>query len=134
VANPAHEGHRGDERPVAARADDLLGAEAVLDRHHRRLGQAAAERRGGGVEVGRLRRDDDEIGAGELGRVARRPKLRGEVALAGDPQAVALERGRVFGTPGQHGDVGDPREVRRVQAPDHAAADDAHALRHCGRA
>ena len=41
----------GEQRPVAVRADDLLRAEPVLHRHHRRAGEAAARRAGERLEV-----------------------------------------------------------------------------------
>ena len=62
VARAAHERDGGEERPVAVSGDDLLRAEAVLDRHDRRVREAPLERRSERLEVGALAREDGELG------------------------------------------------------------------------
>ena len=65
VFRPAHKRHRRDQRPVPVTVDDLLGTQAVLDRHDPRTGEPAGERLGRALEAGRLRRDDAHV---EVGR------------------------------------------------------------------
>src|SRR5919106_1566548 len=130
VAVAAHEGHGRDDLPVAVTPHDLLGAEAVLDRHHGRVGGVTGECRRRGAKLCGLRGQDHQVEPGQLGRVGGRPQARGEVVLPGDPEAPLLEGARVPGAPRQHPDVGDRREVGRVEAADDAAAHDADALRH----
>ena len=61
----------GDDRPVAVLAHDLLGAEAVEHGHHVASGNAPSSACTRRLEPARLRRDDREVGCGELGRVGR---------------------------------------------------------------
>ena len=125
VARPAHEGDGGEERPVAVRGDDLLGAEPVLDRHHRRVREPPCELRGERLEVGALAREDRELGVlRQVGRIGRRGELRGEVGAAGDAQAVLAQRRRVLLAPRQHRHVGDAREMPGEERADRAGAGD----------
>ena len=52
----------GEQRPVAVRADDLLGAEAVLHRHHRRAREVPLEALRERLEIAALAGDDHEVG------------------------------------------------------------------------
>ena len=97
VPRAAHERDRGEQRPVAVRADDLLGAEPVLHRHHRRAGEA------GPRGARRAARGRCPCRRGSRGRAPAAPPdrsapvdLRREVAAAGDAQAVLVQRARVL--------------------------------------
>ena len=92
VPRAAHEGDAGDERPVPVPAHDLLGAEAVLDRHDGGFGKAAGERTCGVVEPGRFRRHDRDVELRQLGRVVGGVDTAGEL---GPARYLAAPRPRV---------------------------------------
>ena len=79
------------------------------------------------VDMGRLGREDAQVGIPELGRIRCRLELGREVVAAGDAEAVLLECLRVLLAPRQDDDVRYLREMRRVQAADRPGADDADA-------
>ena len=79
------------------------------------------------VDMGRLGRDDAQVGVPELGRIGRRLELGREVVAAGDAEAVLAQRLRVLLAPRQDDDVRNLREMRRVQAADGTGPDDADA-------
>ena len=54
-----------------------------------------------------------EVEVGQLGGVGGRVHARGEVRLAGDPQAVGVEGAGVLVPPGEDADLGDARQVAR---------------------
>jgi hypothetical protein len=128
MTDPRHERDRRDERPVAVGADDVLGPEPVLDRHHRgarkQSGQASSRR----VQVRRLRGQDGQVDIGQISGIRRRRDRRRELALARDPEAALRERQRVILTSREHPDVRHLREMGRVEAADHPRSNDADAL------
>jgi hypothetical protein len=74
---------------------DLFSRRARSDGHHRGPGGSVREARGGGLDVGRLRRHDRSSAAGSSAgsAVARGPSE--EVRAPGDAQPFRLERVRV---------------------------------------
>lgn len=87
----------------------------------------AFESRCGLVDMGRLGRDDAQVGVPELSRVRRRLELGREVVAARDAQALVAQRPRVLLAPREDDDVRNLREMRRVQAADRPGPDDADA-------
>src|SRR6185369_1171756 len=82
-----------------------------------------------GPRVQRLGGDQAEVARGQVTPVGAGADLGGEVRQPGDPQAAGPDRVHVLG-PGVDGpylDAGHTRQVRGVQAPDRAAADDGDA-------
>ena len=111
---------------VAVLADDLLGAEPVQHRRHRRPRESApraSPRRL--AQPRRLRRDDPHVGATQLLRVGRRRDARVQLALAADAQAFAVQRVRVLAAARQHRHLADLGEMPGEQAADDAGTDDA---------
>ena len=131
VPRPAHEGHAGDDRPLAVRTDDLLGADPVQDGHHRRLREAALERLAAdsspdafvatiATSNGWQRRGI--VGCHHLGLA---------VALAAHTEAVTIQCVRVLSAASQHGDVANTGQMTREEAPDDSRSDDADPLDRC---
>ena len=115
--------------------DDLLVAEPVLHADHGRAGQGRPRARDRGPRVQRLGGDQAEVARGQVTPVGAGADLGGEVRQPGDPQAAGPDRVHVLG-PGVDGpylDAGHARQVRGVQAPDRAAADDGDADHGTGR-
>ena len=131
VARAAHERDGGEERPLAVRRHDLLRAEPVLDRHHRRARERPLEPRRERLEVGALAGEDRELGVRrQRRRIRGRVEPRREVAAPRDAEALLAQRGGVLLPPRQHGDLGDLREVRREKRADRAGAG-YHDAGHC---
>ena len=103
----------GEQRPVAVRADDLLGAEPVLHGHQRRVREVAGEPVGDGSRSRSLAGDDHEVGLGQLGGVERGLDRRDEIGAAGHRQALLVQRAGMLAAPHQHRHLGDAREVAR---------------------
>src|SRR4029077_10285287 len=109
--------------------DDLLVAEPVLDADDGRAGQGGARAVDRRPRMQRLGGDQAEVARGRVTPVGAGADLGGEVRQPGDPQAARRDRVHVLG-PGVDGpylDAGHARQVRGVQAPDRAAADDGDA-------
>src|SRR5690349_13609425 len=109
--------------------DHLLVAEPVLHADHGGAGQGRPRPRHRGPRVQRLGGDQAEVARGQVTPVGAGADLGGEVRQPGDPQAAGPDRVHVLG-PGVDGpylDAGHTRQVRGVQAPDRAAADDGDA-------
>src|SRR6185437_13219737 len=109
--------------------DHLLVAEPVLHADHGGAGQGRPRARDRGQRVQRLGGDQAEVARGQVTPVGAGADLGGEVRQPGDPQAAGPDRVHVLG-PGVDGpylDAGHTRQVRGVQAPDRAAADDGDA-------
>src|SRR5207248_3478859 len=103
------------------RRHDLLRAQPVLDRHHRRGRQRPLEARSEGLEIGALAREDRELGVRrQRRRIRSRVEPRGEVAAPRDAQAPLAQRAGVLLPPGEHGDIGYLCEVRREKGADRA--------------
>ena len=101
------------------RRDDLLRAEPVLDRHHRRACEHPFEPRGERVEVGALAREDRELGGGgQRRRIRGRVEPRREVAAPRDAEPLLTQRGGVLLPSREHRDLGDLREVRGEERAD----------------
>ena len=118
---------RAADHPRHQLGEDLLVAEPVLHAGDGRVGEHVGTRRHGGPRVLGLGRDDAQRARRHVGR--RRPRVdrRDEGDAAGHPQPVLVDRGDVVG-PGvdrPHLDVVEASQVRGVQRPDRAAADDA---------
>ena len=128
VADPAHEGDRRDQRPVAVAGQQLLGADAVLDGHEHGVGEPFRERRHRCVHLRGLGRHDAQVEFGQGSRVGRGEHRGGEVRLARDREPVFVEGVRVLFPPHQHRHLGFTSQVHRAQAADHPGADDADPL------
>lgn len=79
-------------------------------------------------ELGRLCRDDRQLGLRELGGVGRRTERGLELVPARDAQAVLVERPRVLLAAAEDADLADACQVAGVEAADDPAADYADAL------
>ena len=110
------------------RADDLVGAEAVLHRHHGRAREVAGEARGDRLEVGALAADEHELRLGQRGRVGRGDDAAVQVGAARDADALVVQRAGVLLAPGEHRHLRDLGEVAREEAADHAGPGDADPL------
>src|SRR6185312_7660546 len=107
----------------------LLVAEAVLHADHGGAGQGRPRARDRRPRVQCLGGDQAEVAQGQVAPVRADANLGGEVRQPGDPQAPGSDRVHVLG-PGvdrPHLDAGHTRQVRGVQAPDRAAADNGDA-------
>ena len=107
--------------------DHLVGADAVLHRHHDRVRPVAGDPAGNRVEVECLAGEDHELRLGQLLRCGRRLQLCGEVGAAADLETLLPQRAGVLVSADESRDLGDTREVRGKEAADHAGAGDAHA-------
>ena len=104
-------------------ADNLLGAEAILNGHDAAVAEPAFELRRRSFDVVCLGRNDRKSGLRQSGGIGGRMGPADKVRTARDPNAVLRHRGRVLGTPAEQRHVGDPREVGGEEAADHAAPD-----------
>ena len=109
-------------------ADDLLGAEPVLDGHHGAVAETPFQLRGCCLDVVRLGSDDHEPGIRQSGRIDGRAWHTDKVGPAGDADPVLGHRGGVLSAPAEQRHFGDAREVGGEEAADDAASDDPDAV------
>lgn len=83
---------------------------------------------GNGLELGRFRRDERQLGLRQPAGVGRRAEARGELVPPGDAQPMLVQGARVLVAATQDRDVADAGEVRREEAADYTGADYADAL------
>ena len=104
-------------------ADNLLGAEAILNGHDAAFAEPAFELRRRSFDVVCLGRNDRKSGLRQPGGISGRAGPADKVRTARDPNAVLFYSSRVLGTTAEQRDVGDSREVGGEEAADHAAPD-----------
>ena len=136
VADAAHERDREISCRSRAHKPSPL-RRAVLDRHHRRRRNATGEAERRVVDVGRLRREDDEVRVGKGCCVRGRPHSTAKSLspeTRSPPASSASAWTRAASAPTRR----RPREMPGAQAADYAAPDDddsleAHASNLIGR-
>ena len=126
VTGAAHECRTPNDQTTRVLGNNLFTAQAVLSRDDGTLVEMLTCFGDGFFHLRCFRRDDTKIKFREFFRVRRRLQRHGKVVLAGNAQAIAIQPAGVVRAPDQGPYLSYTREMRRVQAADGAATDNAN--------